>query len=403
MKILFVTSQFHPLVGGIPSYCANLCRHLGDTVAVLAEAMPGGVPADPAWDAQQPFSIRRIAPFVSPAGKGLPKPFSTAFRYFGDHVINRARVRTEFRRAVENFRPDAVCLATLWSTFWLAPTAKACGLPVVFYTHGEDVCGVTPSRLDGDRPQRALRDAAAVVAVSRFTRGVVVSRGVEPARVHLVTNGVDAGRFSPGPKDAALIARYGLEGKRVLMTLARLDERKGQDRMLQALPAILRELPDTVYVIAGAGDMRERLQRIAAETNVSDHVVFTGRVKDEEVAAHYRLCDVYAMPNRTSESGDTEGFGLVFLEAGASGRPVIGGNAGGVPDAIDDGETGFLVDGNSTDQIARAAVRLLGDPELCRRMGEAGVRRAASSSWSVTAAQFMDIVAAAVRASQSTC
>jgi phosphatidylinositol alpha-1,6-mannosyltransferase len=397
MKTLFVTSQFHPLVGGVPSVYNNLCRHLGDTAAVLTERAPGGVAADPSWDAGQPYPIRRIRPFASAAGKGLPKPFSTAARYFGDHVVNRALVRGEFGRAVADFRPDAVCIGTLFSAFWLVPAAHACRLPVVFYIHAEEVCGAAPSRLDGNAPKLALPKGAAVIAVSRFTRDMVVGLGVEPERVHLIPNGVDTRRFSPGPKDPALVARYGLEGKRVLMTLARLDERKGQDRLLQALPAILRERPDTVYVIAGAGKMRERLERLAADLKVSGQVVFTGGVADEELAAHYRLCDVYAMPNRTLESGDSEGFGLVFLEAGACARPVIGGKAGGVPDAVEDGRTGLLVDGNSVDEIARAAITLLGDAALAQRMGEAGLRHAAANDWSAKADSFTEVIAQAVQ------
>jgi phosphatidylinositol alpha-1,6-mannosyltransferase len=302
-------------------------------------------------------------------------------------------VKAEFAEVLDDIRPDVVCLGTLHTNYWLAPVARARHIPVVFYIHGEEACGIRRSRLNGDGPKTALLQANSCIAVSRFTRNALLGLGVADSRVHVITNGVDIRRFRPGPKDPGLIAHYGLAGKRVLMTLARLDERKGHDRVIQALPAILRAQPDTVYVIVGTGEMKERLVKLAREMNISDHVVFTGQIADQAVAEHYRMCDVFIMPNRTLEDGDTEGFGLVFLEAGACARPVIGGNAGGVADAIDHQKTGLLVDGNSVDQIACAAATLIGDCDLCRKMGEAGLQKAASSDWVAKASQFEEIMA----------
>ena len=110
-----------------------------------------------------------------------------------------------------------------------------------------------------------------------------------------------------------------------------------------------RQVPDLAYLVVGEGSMTERLWKLVSDLRLESTVLFTGGVSDDDVLEYYRTCDVYAMPNRTTVTGDTEGFGLVFLEAGACGKAVIGGKAGGVPDAIRDGETGFLVDGTSVD------------------------------------------------------
>jgi phosphatidylinositol alpha-1,6-mannosyltransferase len=128
---------------------------------------------------------------------------------------------------------------------------------------------------------------------------------------------------------------------------------------------------------------------LAAELGLGGCVVFAGAAADDEVARYYRTADVYAMPNREMASGDTEGFGLVFLEAGACGKPVVGGRAGGVPDAVIEGETGYLVDGRSSAEVAAACARLLADGELAARLGANGLARSARTTWKAQAERFL--------------
>jgi phosphatidylinositol alpha-1,6-mannosyltransferase len=176
-----------------------------------------------------------------------------------------------------------------------------------------------------------------------------------------------------------------------LLTLARLDERKGQDMMIRAIPKILEAVPDLAYLVVGEGIMMERLWKLVSELRLESTVLFTGGVSDDDVLEYYRTCDVYAMPNRTTVTGDTEGFGLVFLEAGACGKAVIGGKAGGVPDAIRDGETGFLVDGTSVDAIAGACIKLFEDQELRDRFGTNGLEHALQNDWSGKTQEFLGL------------
>jgi phosphatidylinositol alpha-1,6-mannosyltransferase len=176
--------------------------------------------------------------------------------------------------------------------------------------------------------------------------------------------------------------------------MGRLTARKGQDRTLQAMPEILREFPDAIYLIGGTGAYEGELGKLAASLGVEDHVRFLGNVPQELLPDLYNLADIFVMPNRESAvQSNVEGFGIVFLEANACGKPVIGGRSGGVPDAVLDGRTGLLVDGDSPEEIAAAATRFLGDPGMCRRLGEAGrdrVRR--ELTWDISARRIREAV-----------
>ncbi len=244
------------------------------------------------------------------------------------------------------------------------------------YSHGEEWAAVKTHA--GQQWLQAMRGADLVVVISSFTRQCAIDAGLDPRRVHLITNCVDTVRFSPGEPSAPLRARYGLGDAPILLCLARLDERKGQDYLLRAMPLVLQAVPDA------------RLRDLAAELGLEGSVLFAGAVPNDEVLLWYRTATLYVMPNRTTETGDTEGFGLVFLEAGACGSPVIGGRAGDVPDAIVDGETGFLVDGRSVEDIANRCVELLRDEVLRSRMGRAGLLHAQGHTWQHQAAVLLD-------------
>ena len=185
-----------------------------------------------------------------------------------------------------------------------------------------------------------------------------------------------------------MIERHKLQGKQVILTVGRIVPRKGLDAVIRALPNILRQAPATHYLIVGEGHYRPVLERIVEQLGMRDHVTFAGRVAEEELADYYRTCDVFAMPNREMPDGDTEGFGLVFLEANACRKPVVGGRAGGAVEAVRDGENGLLVDGWSVDEIAEALLRLLTDSVLSERISTRGLEIAQASSSRVKAEQF---------------
>jgi glycosyltransferase involved in cell wall biosynthesis len=260
-------------------------------------------------------------------------------------------------------KPDLV-IATLVN--FLPAIAVARPACTVAVAHGIDVWDLP----DGPR-RRALSQVERVVAVSHFTRDRVAALpGLDPARLRVVPNSFAENAFQPGPKPLAMLQRYGLRADQpVLLTVSRLDpaERyKGHAEVLAALPALAQEFPGLRYLIAGQGGLAEELQQQARALGVAEWVIFAGFVPEFELADHYRLADAFVMPSRG------EGFGIVFLEAMACGRPVIAGNADGSVDALNDGRLGVLVDpGNPAELVqavrdvltARHPNRLLFDPQ----------------------------------------
>lgn len=193
------------------------------------------------------------------------------------------------------------------------------------------------------------------------------------ARMVQLPPGVDEKTFHPGSGGPEVRARLGLTDRPVIVCVSRLVPRKGQDTLIEAMPRILAAVPDAVLLIVGGGPYEADLRELAVSTGVSDSVVFTGAVPWSELAAHYGAGDVFAMPCRTRRGGlDVEGLGIVYLEASATGLPVIAGDSGGAPDAVLDGETGWVVRGGSPEEAADRIVTLLKDPELRARMGERG-------------------------------
>ncbi len=167
----------------------------------------------------------------------------------------------------------------------------------------------------------------------------------------------------------------------MLLTVGRLDERKGHDTIIASLPKILQREPDAVYLIVGKGRTLSHLQKLAKENGVEDKVIFAGYVPDEDLPDYYRLCDVFILANRITEkdttlAGDVEGFGIVFVEANSTGKPVIGCHSGGVVESVEDGKTGILVEPGNSEAIADAVIQLFGDEDKRKKMGEYGRERA---------------------------
>jgi phosphatidylinositol alpha-1,6-mannosyltransferase len=186
-----------------------------------------------------------------------------------------------------------------------------------------------------------------------------------------------------------------------LLTVGRLQRRKGHDHVIEALSGLVASHPHLRYVIVGDGEDRARLERIAADRGIADRVVFAGIVPPETLSAYYSAADLFVHPNRV-ETGDFEGFGIVFLEAAAASLPVIGGNTGGVPEAVSDGRTGVLVSGTDVEQLRAAIVRFADDPLLRMSMGRAGREMVASAfDWSSAARKLTAVHEHVVRASRA--
>lgn len=310
------------------------------------------------------------------------------------------------RRILTDEQPDLI-IATTWNVARPAVRmTRDTAIKTLVVTHGLEVTrtGIRGWRL------RALREVLSgctrVIAVSQFTRDRIIERtGVADAHVVVVPNAIDPARFFPQAVPTGLKEKWGLVDKNVILTLARVIERKGHDMVIRALPRILQKHPETVYLIAGSGraDVIERLKALARELDVHRHVVFMGYVADADINAVYNLARIYVMISRELvDQGDTEGFGITYLEANACRKPVIGGDSGGVSDAIVDGETGFLIDPVDVDALVDRICRLLDDPALANRLGQNGLTRLQNMqnvqkvqngyTWDVVAKQLLGIV-----------
>lgn len=271
-------------------------------------------------------------------------------------------------------RPQIIQLAMVYDGFiglWLQRWLR---LPFVVYAHGNEILDAVQS--EWQTPRLALRRADRVLACSQFTLDLVQKAGVDPERAVVVHPGCDVQRFQPlQPNETFREKILGRRCKdRVILTVG-LESLKGHDMVIRALPLLFQTIPDVTYVIVGSGS-QDRLGHLACELGVRDHVIFTGLVSDEELPAIYALCDVFAMPSRQNlMEQSVEGFGLVFLEANACGKPVIGGRSGGITDAVVDGVTGFLVNPQDPQEIANVLKILLSNRELARQLGEQGRSR----------------------------
>ena len=220
-----------------------------------------------------------------------------------------------------------------------------------------------------------MRRAKRVISISRYTTDLAIRNGAPPDRTVVIAVGSDPDRFVPNPDGDAAKRRFGFEGRRVILAVGRLVKRKGHETVLRAMPAILAAVPDALYAIVGTGSEKPELARSVAELGIEKHVRFMGKIPDDDLAAVYAAADVFVLTGSNNVRLGIEGFGIVFLDAGCCEIPVVGGRTGGIIDAIEDGETGLLVDPDSAEETAAAVIRLLQDPDLAKQMGQAARRR----------------------------
>ncbi|WP_310767560.1 GDP-mannose-dependent alpha-(1-6)-phosphatidylinositol monomannoside mannosyltransferase [Mycobacterium sp. Z3061] len=355
-RVLLVTNDFPPRRGGIQSYLGEFVNRLVDSkshsVTVYAPKWKGAEAFDEAAESAGYRVVRH------PTTLMLPVP----------------TVDTRMRRLIEENHIDTVWFGAAAPLALLAPRARQAGAKrVLASTHGHEVgwsmLPVARSVL------RSIGDHTDVVTfVSRYTRSRFAPAFGPKAALEYLPPGVDSDRFHPDPAARAeLRRRYRLGERPTVVCLSRLVPRKGQDMLIQALPAIRRRVEGAALVIVGGGPYLETLRKLTRDCEVEDHVTFTGGVPGDELPAHHAMADVFAMPCRTRGAGmDVEGLGIVFLEASATGIPVVAGDSGGAPEAVQHNKTGLVVDGNSVEEIGEAVTELLIDRDRAAAMGAAG-------------------------------
>lgn len=250
-------------------------------------------------------------------------------------------------------KPDLVITSHLnfaVAAYWLK---RLTGIPYITIVHGVEAWNIThPQR------QKALQHADKILAVSNYTRErLLTEQNLDPNKVSLLPNTFNSDRFSIKPKPSYLLKRHQLQPNQpVILTVNRLSSKesyRGYDRIIEALPQIKQHIPNVHYIIVGKGDDRERLEKSIRQQNLQDCVTLAGFIDDRELPAYYQLCDLFAMPSKL------EGFGIVYLEALASGKPVLGGDRDGAIDALCQGELGVLVNPDDVNEIANKIIAIL--------------------------------------------
>ncbi|MEU5626033.1 glycosyltransferase family 4 protein [Streptomyces tendae] len=357
-KTLIVTNDFPPRPGGIQAFLHNMALRLDpERLVVYASTWKRsreGIEATAAFDAEQPFTVVRDRTTML-----LPTPGAT-------------------RRAVGLLREHgctSVWFGAAAPLGLMAPALRKAGAErLVATTHGHEA-GWAQLPAARQLLRRIGESTDTITYLGEYTRSRIAGALTPEAAARMVQlpPGVDEKTFHPASGGDEVRARLGFTERPVVVCVSRLVPRKGQDTLIRAMPRILAAEPDAVLLIVGGGPYESDLRRLAEETGVAASVHFTGAVPWSELPAHYGAGDVFAMPCRTRRGGlDVEGLGIVYLEASATGLPVVAGDSGGAPDAVLDGETGWVVRGEDPAESADRVTTLLADPQLRRRMGERG-------------------------------
>ena len=360
--VLFVTNDFGPRAGGIETFVIGLIerRPFGQTI-VYTSAQSGSEEYDKAWKSQFGVTVIRDRSKIL-----LPTP----------------RVARNLSRIIKESNINVAAFGAAAPLGLLSGSIKRAGVQkTVALTHGHEVwwAKVFPFNL----AMRAIGASIdSLTYLGDFTqRAISKSLSKESAQKMVkIAPGIDVDHFCP-QDSTALRKELGLENKRVIVSVGRLVHRKGQDHLIQAMPEILKSVPDAHILMVGQGPYLSHLKQLVEKLDLVDHVSFIGRIQYNQLPQYICAGDIFAMPSRSRFFGlEVEGLGIVYLEASACGLPVIAGSSGGAPDAVVNGVTGFVVDGENDQEIASAAINLLKDIDGAKAMGQAG-RESIIENW----------------------
>ena len=375
-RYLVLTELFLPTKGGTAVWFAEVYQRLsGKETHIVTADVPGAA----AVDAAHSNTVHRIhmhrVTWLRPESLGM---YANLFIKSLWLALTHRFTAIHAGRAL----PEGI-------TAWLV--ARLTFHPVVIYAHGEELTTWGYGR-KYKAMRFALRHADRVIANSEYTRDALIKMDVNPASITLIYPGVDVTRFRPGLACAELRLSVGVTNvSKLVLSVGRLSRRKGFDQVIQALPALISSGLDVQYVLIGIGEDYDYLFDLAREHGVTERVHLLGHVSVDDLPRWYNACDVFIMPNREI-NGDTEGFGMVFIEAAACGKPAIAGLAGGTGAAVVDGVTGFRVDGTNTVAVTIALQRILENAQSAQQIGNRALTRAIKRfDWAIVAEETQQL------------
>lgn len=377
-KTLLVTEIFPPVHGGSGRWFWEIHRRYPPgSVEVLTDDSANGTAGT---DASFPHPVHRFPMKFYPWGIASPAGIRQYYRIWKklDGIVRDNGIeQVHCGRVIPEGLPALI-------------NRLRRGIPYTCYVHGEDVEVARTSREITILTRWVMRYAERIVANSENTADILRKWWrIGEDRLIVMTPGVDIQRFTPAYRDNG--NRW--PGHKVVLTVGRLQRRKGQDMMIRALPQVRQAVPDILYCIVGGGADDGYLRELADAHGVTDQVEFTGELTDDEMLACYQGCDLFALPNRRINNDD-EGFGMVLLEAQSCGKPVLAGDAGGTRETLLANETGVIVDCTNPDTLAHAVVALFQDMEKLNEMGNAGREHVVNSfSWERLARKAQEYLA----------
>lgn len=354
MKKILLTLEYPPMKGGVAVYLENLVRQFApDEISVIA---PADVLAAN-FDSRQPYRIARA---------------KLQYRYFWPHWLKSYFIA---KREAKKNQADHLIISHLLPMGYLA---LMLGLPYTVIIHGMDVLSASQTAWKRMCAKRILSGASLIVANSHFTKEQAVNLGISADKIEVAypcPQDLMSLTFNPD-RLAELTRKYGVEGKKVLLSVNRLVSRKGNDTIIRLMPEILRKVPDAVYLIVGNGPYHADLEKLIADNNLQEKIFIINDVPKEDLIYYYRLAKLFVMPARHQNGSDVEGFGIVFLEAAMFNVPSVATFTGGIPEAIIDNVTGSLVEEGDIKNLTQVIINILQNDEAQKRLGSAAKERA---------------------------
>ncbi|MFZ5365342.1 MAG: glycosyltransferase family 4 protein [Patescibacteria group bacterium] len=375
-KTLLVTIDFPPMIGGVANYWANLNKCLPkEELVILA----------PEYDNSHSFDIRQNyliyrKNLISKKKWLWPRWLPLFYSMY--RLIKMEGIKTIIAGQVLPVGTAAYLLS------------KIMRVNYVVSTHGMDIKIQKPGSRRHWLIKRIIKNADHVITNSRYTMREVVRLGGKPEQISVIypCPNIEDSSIDPALRDD-IVKEYELAGKKILLTVGRLVERKGHDRVIQSLTSLVEHFPNIIYLIIGRGPNLNNLKQLVDRLRLQQNVLFFDRVDDDELRIFYDLADVFIMTSRELSCGDVEGFGIVYLEANGFKKPVIAGRTGGAVEAVEHGVNGLLVDPDDFECISQAIAKLMADTRLAKKLGENGfARNKRSFCWPMQARKLQDIL-----------
>ena len=395
-KLLIVTSTFPRWQNDTdPPFVYELARRLTEVfeITVLAPGYPGAL-REETLSGLKVFRFRYFfRKFELLAGtEGILPSLKKNFLYYFLVPLFVLGELFALLKLIKRFKPEAT------HAHWIIPQGltamiaqKITGVPYIVTIHGGDIYGLQ-GWFAGMLKSSVLKNAAAVTVVSKSIQDTIRRKFGRDIHTDIISMGVDAELFNPQKAEPGLRKRFGITGP-FLLFVGRLTEKKGTKYLIEAMPVILKKFPEAKLVIVGSGELKQQLIHLTASAGLEKQIIFTGAIPNKELPAYFATADIFIGPSITAAGGDTEGFGLTFVEAGMAGCFVVGTDVGGIGDIVEHGKTGFLVKEKNPEQLAATILMILENRDGLGQMKEATRRDLCSKfCWPAIAEKYKKIL-----------